>query len=61
MTDIYVNAMQMLFSYGALGVVAVYFMIKDFKVTKRTNEAIKEFTVALGKLQILVDRRLSDG
>lgn len=39
-----------LVSYGALGIVAVYFMVKDWLLSAKINEALKDFTVALNLL-----------
>lgn len=50
MDDITVNAIQLLTSYGALGVVAVYFMAKDWSLNKRLEEALNEFRVAIETL-----------
>ena len=47
MTDIYMSVVQALVSYGALGVFAVYFMIKDYKLSKRINSTISDFAVAM--------------
>lgn len=49
-----IGATSTLMSYGALGVVAVYFMVKDWTVSKATTDAIERFTVAIEKLCIRV-------
>lgn len=44
-----------LISYGALGVVAVYFMIKDWIVSKSNTDALHKFAIVLEKLCIKLD------
>ena len=44
------TAMQMMFSYGAMGICCVYFMFKDFKLNKEITEALHKFTVAINLL-----------
>lgn len=50
MDQITVNTAQMLTSYGALGIVALYFMYKDMILNKALTEALNKFTVALNVL-----------
>lgn len=47
MEEITMSSMQLLSSYGALGVVAIYFMVKDYVLNKQLTEALQEFTIAL--------------
>ena len=61
MEDIMVNSIQMLVSYGALGVCCIYFMVRDWMSSKKDQEreerlasviekntdTISDFTVAL--------------
>ncbi len=54
MEDITMTGLQMLTSYGALGVCCVYFMFKDWvkaketdRVIERSTEAIQEFSAAM--------------
>lgn len=47
MEDITINSMQLLTSYGALGVITVYFMWKDMTITKKLEETLHNFTVTL--------------
>lgn len=42
-------------SYGALGVVSIYFMVKDWTISKANTDAIHKFTIALEKLCIKMD------
>lgn len=37
-------------SYGALGVVTAYFMVKDWRLNSRLNQTLSEFTIALNTL-----------
>lgn len=50
MDDVTMNVFQLLSSYGALGVVAVYFMVKDWSLNKQIEEALNEFRIALETL-----------
>ena len=61
MDEITMNAMQLLTSYGALGICCLYFMVKDWtrskdkkalEVIERNTEVIKDFTVALNVLTV---------
>lgn len=47
MEDITVSALSMLTSYGALGVIALYFMVKDWLVTRKFEETLSDFKVVL--------------
>lgn len=42
-----------LLGYGGLGLVAVYFMVKDYKVSKEINETLTEFRAVL---EVVKDR-----
>lgn len=55
MEETMVNSMGLLSSYGALGVVAVYFMVKDWILNKQMKEALQEFTIAMKILSEKVD------
>ncbi len=37
--------------YGPLGIVTLYFMYKDFSVSKEHKEAIREFTQVLHEIK----------
>jgi hypothetical protein len=50
MDQITVNTAQMLTSYGALGIVALYFMYKDMVLNKALTDALNKFTVALNTM-----------
>jgi len=39
--------MNQIMSYGALGAVTVYFMVKDMTVNKELTGVIKDFTITL--------------
>lgn len=39
--------------YGGIGLVAVYFMVKDYKVSKEINETLTEFRAVL---EVVKDR-----
>lgn len=45
-----ITGIGQLASYGALGVAAIYFMVKDWILSSKMNDALKEFTVALNLL-----------
>lgn len=42
-----------LIGYGGVGLVAVYFMVKDWKVSKEINETLAEFRAVL---EVVKDR-----
>lgn len=42
-----------LLGYGGIGLVAIYFMIKDYKVSKEINETLTEFRAVL---EVVKDR-----
>jgi len=46
MEEMTMNGIQMLTSYGALGVITVYFMWKDMTITKKLEATLLSFTVA---------------
>lgn len=46
-----IEVVQSLASYGALGVVAIYFMIKDYTITKEWKSALQEFTNVLHEIK----------
>lgn len=50
MDDITMNALQLLTSYGALGVVTVYFMVKDWKLNKAIEDSLDKLTLAINLL-----------
>lgn len=45
-----INFVSDVISYGALGVVTAYFMVKDWRLNSRLNETLSEFTIALNAL-----------
>jgi hypothetical protein len=47
MDQITMNTAQILTSYGALGIVALYFMYKDMILNKALTDALNKFTVAI--------------
>lgn len=47
MEDITINGVQLLTSYGALGIVTIYFIFKDMVLNKALTDALNKFTVAL--------------
>lgn len=47
MEDMMMNAVPMLTSYGALGIVAIYFMWKDCTLSKKLNDTLQDFTVVM--------------
>ncbi len=55
MEDTMITGVGQLVSYGALGVVALYFMVKDWLLSGKINDALKEFTVAINLLTAKVD------
>ena len=42
-----------LLGYGGIGLVAIYFMVKDYKVSKEINETLTEFRAVL---EVVKDR-----
>lgn len=50
MEDITMNAVQLLTSYGALGVISIYFMIKDWKLNKAIEDSLGKLTLAINLL-----------
>lgn len=57
MEDATINSVQLLTSYGALGICTLYFMAKDWirgkktdEIIEKNTEVIKDFTVALNVL-----------
>lgn len=44
------TVLESLVSYGSLGVVAIYFMIKDWKLNTELRHALNQFTVAINVL-----------
>lgn len=44
------TVLESLIGYGALGVVAVYFMVKDWKLNNELRNALTQFTVAINVL-----------
>jgi len=41
---------EMIASYGALGAIAVYLAIRDYKFSKSMSENLKEITVAVNTI-----------
>lgn len=41
---------ESLMTYGALGTVTVYFMIKDWQLNSKLQQTLNEFTVAVNTL-----------
>ena len=50
MDDITINALQLLTSYGAMGIVTLYFMIKDWKLNKAIEDSLDKLTLAINLL-----------
>ncbi len=50
MEEMTTNTMQLLTAYGPLGVVAIYFMVKDWVLSKSIKESIDKFTIAINVL-----------
>lgn len=50
MDDITMNAVQLLTSYGALGVFSIYFLIKDWKLNKAIEDSLGKLTLAINLL-----------
>lgn len=50
MEDITVNAIQLLTSYGALGVISIYFMVKDWSLNKKIEDSLDKLTLAINLL-----------
>ena len=50
MENFTMNALQMLTSYGALGIVTIYFMIKDWKLNKAIEDSLDKLTLAINLL-----------
>ena len=55
MDDMSMSIFQALTSYGALGAVAVYFMVKDWTLNREIEAALNEFKIALETLIKVVD------
>lgn len=45
-----VSFLQSLLEIGPLGVVAVYFMVKDWKLNSELRQALNQFTIAINVL-----------
>lgn len=45
-----IGFVQSIVSYGALGVVTCYFMVKDWRLNAKLQETLNEFTVAVNTL-----------
>lgn len=41
---------DMLVTYGALGIITAYFMVKDWQLNRKLQETLNEFTVAVNAL-----------
>lgn len=50
MEDVTISGMQMLTSYGPMGVLLVYFAYKDLLVNRKLTEALNAFGLALNTL-----------
>lgn len=50
MEDMTLNSMQLLTTYGPLGVVAIYFMVKDWVLAQSIKDALEKFTIAINTL-----------
>ena len=50
MDDITINAIQLLTSYGAMGVITLYFMVKDWKLNKAIKDSLDKLTLAINLL-----------
>ena len=50
MEEFTLNIAQFLTSYGALGVVAAYFMVKDWSLNKRLEDSLDKLTLAINLL-----------
>ena len=46
-----VSQLNGLIQYGALGIVTLYFIVKDFTITKELRAALTEFTNILHELK----------
>jgi hypothetical protein len=49
MEEITMSSVQMLTSYGALGVCTIYFMVKDWVKAKETDKVIADFRDVLAE------------
>ena len=47
MEDMTVSAVQLLTSYGAMGICLIYFIVKDFTITKKLEATLQDFTIAM--------------
>lgn len=45
-----INFVADIVSYGALGIVSAYFMVKDWRLNSKLNDTLSEFTVAINAL-----------
>ena len=50
MDDITINALQLLTSYGAMGVITLYFMVMDWKLNKAIEDSLDKLTLAINLL-----------
>lgn len=41
---------DMLVTYGSLGIITAYFMVKDWQLNRKLQETLNEFTVAVNAL-----------
>lgn len=44
------NITNALMTYGALGLVTAYFMVKDYTLNSKLNETLNDFTIAVNTL-----------
>lgn len=50
MEEITVNIINLITSYGALGMCCAYFMYKDYKLNQSIEETLDKFTIAINAL-----------
>ncbi len=50
MEEFTLNAVQLLTSYGALGVISIYFMVKDWSLNKSIEDSLQKLTLAINLL-----------
>ena len=58
MEEVTLTMAQMIVAYGPLGVIAVYFAVKDYKATKEMKNALKEFTICMKTFEKVLEARL---
>ncbi len=50
MEEMTINSLQLLTSYGALGICTLYFMVKDWILSKKIEDSLDRFTLAVNVL-----------